>query len=95
MSYLVIIATEALRKHPPAPFLVRVCTKPYRIPGTDIVLEKGTSITIPNYAFQNDERYFPDPERFDPERFSEEKKSERNHYAYLPFGEGPRVCIGM
>ncbi|KAL0270233.1 UNVERIFIED_CONTAM: hypothetical protein PYX00_007705 [Menopon gallinae] len=95
MKYMGQVIEETLRKHPPATFLVRVCTKPYRIPDSDFILEKGASVTIPTYGFQMDEQYFPEPERFDPERFSEEQKAKRNHYAYLPFGEGPRVCIGQ
>ena len=74
--------------------LIRKCSKPYKIPGTDTVLEKGTSVTIPVAALHHDPKYYPEPERFDPERFSEEEKQKRHHYVYLPFGEGPRICIG-
>jgi cytochrome P450 len=86
--------TETLRKHPPAPILNRECTKNYKIPGTDIFLEKGISTIIPTLGLHHDPKYYPDPERFDPERFSEEEKAKRHHYVYLPFGEGPRICIG-
>jgi cytochrome P450 family 6 len=86
--------SETLRKYPPAPHLSRECTKTYKIPGTDIVLEKGVLAAIPILALHHDPKYYPDPERFDPERFSEEEKAKRHHYVYLPFGEVPRICIG-
>ena len=86
--------SETLRKHPPVPMLNRECSRPYKIPGTDIVLEKGTRVLIPVTPLHYDPRYYPEPEMFDPERFCEEEKQKRHHYVYLPFGEGPRICIG-
>jgi cytochrome P450 family 6 len=73
---------------------MRECTKPYRIAGTDVTLEKGIRVFIPVMGLHYDPRYYPDPQRFDPERFSDLGKSSRQQYVYLPFGEGPRTCIG-
>jgi cytochrome P450 family 6 len=58
------------------------------------MVEKGTKILIPVMALHHDPKYYPDPERFDLERFSEVEKKKRPHFSYLPFGEGPRICIG-
>ncbi|PNF30179.1 putative cytochrome P450 6a13 [Cryptotermes secundus] len=95
MSYLDKVVSETLRKYPPVTTLDRECSKPYKIPETDIVLDKGTRVVIPVIGLHHDPKYYPDPDRFDPERFSEEEKQKRHHYVYLPFGEGPRICIGM
>lgn len=73
----------------------RICTKDYRIPDSDVTIEKGTSVAIPVYAIQMDERYFPNPQKFDPDRFTDEEKAKTNNFAYLPFGAGPRFCIGQ
>lgn len=66
----------------------------YKIPGTDVVVEKGTGILIPAYGLHNDPDYFPEPEKFDPDRFSDENRGRIPSHVYLPFGEGPRNCIG-
>ena len=95
MSYLYF--AETLRKYPVVPFLDRVASKDYVISSRNerhLVLEAGTSIYISVLGIHNDPEYYPNPNIFDPLRFSEENKSQRPHYAYLPFGEGPRTCIG-
>lgn len=91
---LVFILVETLRKYPIVPFLDRRCSKRYQIPGTDLVLDKGESVFIPIMGIQNDPKYFPNPERFDPDRFKHENSSKRNTMTFLPFGDGPRNCIG-
>lgn len=60
----------------------------YRIP-------KGSTVTVPVNAVHHDERWWPDPERYDPARFIGEAGKARPRFAYLPFGAGQRVCIGM
>jgi len=92
VPYLYI--AETLRKYPPVPFLTRECTKRYTIPGTSVTLEKGMPVVIPVLGIHKDPKYYPNPEKFDPDRFRVEAKSKRHHFTYLPFGEGPRVCIG-
>ncbi|KAL2728168.1 cytochrome P450 9e2-like, partial [Vespula maculifrons] len=99
MEYMEMIMNETLRKYPPAIFLDRVCVKQTVIPsslpnGKDFTIEPDTSIWIPSFGFHHDPKYFPDPEKFDPERFNEENKQNIIPYTYLPFGMGPRRCIG-
>lgn len=89
---LITIILETLRKYPPLPFLNRTCTKPYTFPNSNISLREGDAVVIPIYGLQRDPEYYPVPENFDPDRFNEDKYV--NPYTYLPFGEGPRNCIG-
>ncbi|XP_043592974.1 probable cytochrome P450 6a13 isoform X2 [Bombus pyrosoma] len=86
---------ETLRKYPPASMLSRRCEHQYQIPGSKVELPVGMRVIIPIYGFHHDPDYYPDPATFDPERFTEENKRTRHPYTYLPFGEGPRNCIGM
>ncbi|KAK9696325.1 Cytochrome P450 [Popillia japonica] len=86
---------ESLRKYPIAATLERIATKDYKIPNTDVVLKKGTKVLISIQGLHFDPEYFPKPEVFDPDRFSPENKENRHACAYIPFGEGPRICIGM
>lgn len=73
---------------------MRKCGQDYKIPETDSVLEKDTNIFIPVHAIHRDPEFYPNPEVFDPERFSDDGKKNRRPFTYLPFGEGPRNCIG-
>lgn len=72
----------------------RRCEQNYNVPGTDLVLEKGALVHIPVLALQRDPEYFPNPDEFDPERFSPENKRNIPQCSYMPFGDGPRICIG-
>lgn len=74
--------------------LIRVCNEDYRVPGTESVIKKGIKVIVPIHSIQYDPEYYPQPEVFDPERFTEENKKKRPPFTFLPFGEGPRVCIG-
>lgn len=73
----------------------RICTKDYKIPNECLVLKKDTKILISLHAIHHDPEYFPEPDKFDPERFSTENKTKLHACAYMPFGEGPRFCVGM
>ncbi|PSN38873.1 putative cytochrome P450 6a14 [Blattella germanica] len=95
MTYLDQVISEILRMYPTIPMLAREVTKEYTIPGTDIVLEKGTQIIIPIQGIHRDSKYYPNPAKFDPDRFSEEQKKKRHPQAFLPHGDGPRMCIGI
>nr|Q964R1.1 RecName: Full=Cytochrome P450 6j1; AltName: Full=CYPVIJ1 [Blattella germanica]AAK57913.1 cytochrome P450 CYP6J1 [Blattella germanica] len=94
MKYLDMVVNETLRKYPAIPFLDRRCQEDYPLT-QDLMLPAGTGVYIPVYALHHDSKYFPSPAKFDPERFSEKNKQNIPHFAYMPFGEGPRNCIGM
>ncbi|KAK9884822.1 hypothetical protein WA026_009049 [Henosepilachna vigintioctopunctata] len=95
MHYLEQTINETLRKYPPLPNLSRTCTKDYKVPESGFVLEKGCRVLIPVMGIHYDPEFYPDPEKFDPDRFSDENKASRPSVTFLPFGEGPRICIGL
>lgn len=94
MTYLDQVFAEALRLNPLTNSVQRSAARNYMIPGSDIIIEKGTTVIISPYAIQRDERNFPDPDKFDPERFAPENSGDRHPCSYIPFGAGPRSCIG-
>lgn len=97
MKYLDMVVAECLRKWPPAFVTERLCTKAYTIEDDDgrkIRIEKDDVIMVPVYGMHHDPNYYPNPKKFDPERFSDENKENIQNFTYLPFGSGPRNCIG-
>ena len=92
LPYTEMLVREVLRLYPPAAGVAREPVEDVDIGG--YVVPRGSLVTVNTYALQRDARFFDDPERFDPGRFARgwEERIPRN--AYLPFGGGPRVCIG-
>ncbi|KAI2474170.1 hypothetical protein C4B38_000245 [Diabrotica virgifera virgifera] len=93
MSFLEMCLLETLRMYPVLPFLERKCNSDYTIPNTNVVIENGTCVLFPIYGLQTDESIFPNPLTYTPERFNDNYYNLRGSY-FLPFGEGPRGCIG-
>ncbi|XP_040829774.1 cytochrome P450 3A6-like isoform X3 [Ochotona curzoniae] len=94
MEYLEMVVNEALRIYPIATRVERVCKKDTEING--VFIPKGTLVMMPSYVLHRDPKYWTDPYEFRPEsRFSKKNKDKINPYTYLPFGLGPRNCIGM
>ena len=86
---------ETLRLYPPATSLIRECMQDYKLPGSDYTIEKGVQVVIPVCGIHRDSQYYPYATEFNPENFSEEAKAKRGRSAYSPFGDGPRVCLGL
>lgn len=94
MTYLEWAFKEGLRMFPSLGFLIRQCARSTTIPELGISLDEGVLVVVPLQALHNDPQYWDQPEEFRPERFHPDEFSETNKYTYLPFGEGPRACIG-
>lgn len=93
LPYTLMVIKEAMRLYPPAwvlngrQALSDTTIGGYHIPRNSIVF-------IAPYAIHRRPQFFPNPEQFDPQRFTSEREKELPRYAYIPFGTGPRICIG-
>uniref|UniRef100_A0A3F2YWK2 Cytochrome P450 n=1 Tax=Anopheles epiroticus TaxID=199890 RepID=A0A3F2YWK2_9DIPT len=100
MPYLGMVISETARLYPVLPFIERQCTLPegstgYKLePFHDYIIPNHMPVMIPIYAIHRDPKYFPNPTLFDPERFAKENQDQIQPCTYMPFGVGPRTCLG-
>ncbi len=93
LEYAKMVVQESLRLYPPAwELFARLVKRPLHLAGYEI--PPGSLILILPIVTHRDERFFPDPLRFDPERFAPERASQIDPCAYFPFGVGPHICLG-
>ncbi|XP_044252692.1 cytochrome P450 9e2-like [Tribolium madens] len=100
MKYLDQVISESLRKWPPKFETDRLCTrdyhlKPQKSETRSLLIKKGMPVVLPIIAIHRDPLYYPNPNRFDPDRFNDENRSKVIPGTYLPFGSGPRNCLGV
>jgi len=90
LPFIRMIIDEALRLYPPAAMVSRTAMADDTLCGREV--KRGDTVIIPIYALHRNHLLWEEPDAFRPERFSDRKAIDR--YAYLPFGDGPRICIG-
>lgn len=90
LPYIRQIIDEALRLYPPAAFISRTAQQSDTLCGREV--RKGDTVMLPIYALHRHKDLWENPDAFDPDRFADQKAV--NRFSYLPFGDGPRVCIG-
>lgn len=95
LPYLDSVISETLRFHNPAGRLLRLCVEDCKLGNTDITVRKGVEVEIGVHAIHHSEEYYDKPYQFIPERFLPENRHKIIPYTYLPFGAGPRNCVGM
>jgi len=93
LPYLDQFINEILRMYSPVPFVERSCNKDIVCEG--IHIPKGTLISVSPYALHYSEEYYTDPYTFNPDRWNAENKAKLDPFAFMPFGAGPRNCVGM
>ncbi|MEJ2377513.1 MAG: cytochrome P450 [Pseudolabrys sp.] len=93
LHYTQQVIQEVMRLYPPAAMIVRETRRALRL-GTETI-GPGTFVYVPVYAVHRHEEFWDRPDVFDPNRFTPEAVKLRDRYVYLPFGAGPRICIGM
>lgn len=92
LPYTLQVFKETLRLYPPAYAFTRAALRTVKI--NDYWIPERGIVMVSPYVIHRKTDYFPEPEKFDPERFTPEKEKQLPRYAYIPFGAGPRICIG-
>ncbi|MGB0682579.1 MAG: cytochrome P450 [Magnetovibrionaceae bacterium] len=92
LTYVRQVIDEAMRLYPPVWTFSRTALTPDTVGGYDI--KHGENLMISPWALHRRPDLFPNPEGFDPDRFSAERAEGRHRFAFIPFGAGPRVCMG-
>jgi cytochrome P450 len=92
LRYLSMVLDEAIRLFPPVWILPRIAVGPDTVGGYHV--PAGADVLICPYTLHRHPDFWDKPDVFDPERFSPERSADRPRYAYVPFGAGPRFCIG-
>lgn len=86
------VLQESMRLYPPAPVLTRTVAQDTMLGGHR--LQAGSTVVIPIYVVHRHRALWQDPDRFDPSRFAPEREKRYSRYQYMPFGAGPRICVG-
>ncbi|MEU4448018.1 cytochrome P450 [Actinosynnema sp. NPDC050801] len=92
LRYTTMVIQEVMRLYPPVWILPRMTREEDEIGGYHV--PAGADVLICPYTLHRHPGFWEDPDRFDPDRFSPGRSSGRSRYAYIPFGAGPRVCVG-
>lgn len=95
MTYVDQVMNETLRKYPAGGVVTRVSERDYEYGDQKLKIPKGTRVLIPIYGIHHDPEYFPNPDEFDPNRFTSEEIEKRPSNTFMPFGDGPRNCVGI
>lgn len=100
LTYLEQVLSESSRLHPPIAMMVKLCTEKIDLQLTEsqtVTIEPGTVVNVPVHCLHKDNRYYANADKFDPDRFSPDNggtKQYREECAFVPFGDGPRICVG-
>ena len=93
IEYVNMVLCESLRLFPPTPKTNRECNQTCAVTD-DLIIEEGINVSLPIFLIHHNPQYWPNPDKFDPERFNPNNEQSYPTFAYLPFGEGPRNCVG-